>query len=246
MKAPISSKSDALVLRSRVYGESDKILTFLTRDFGKLSAIAKGALRSKRRFVNSLEPMARIHLGFRPGRGDLAWIESAEIRRPCRNAVRDLERYAWSTYVLEVVDCMVEGREAEPALFDLTESVLARIDSSFPEPLDRSWLRAFEAGLLQQCGLDPRLETCAGCGRPAAGTMRFRPQVGTITCSDCSDGTGIEVSVSALDSIRHLRKGFPVADETAGEVRVILQTAISHHARRPLRSPALLREIVSS
>ena len=38
-------------MRSRAYGESDKIVAFLSRDFGKISGIAKGALRSKRRFV---------------------------------------------------------------------------------------------------------------------------------------------------------------------------------------------------
>ncbi|MGH7823105.1 MAG: DNA repair protein RecO, partial [Candidatus Binatia bacterium] len=107
------------MLRTRVYGESDKIVTFLTRDFGKLSAIAKGALRSRRRFVNSLEPFTHVRLGFRiRPQSDLAWVESAEIVRPVRNVTRDLDRYAWSTYVLEVLDCMVEGREAEPAVFE--------------------------------------------------------------------------------------------------------------------------------
>ena len=55
-----SQTTHAIVLRARPYGESDKIVSFLTEDFGKLSGIAKGALRSRRRFVNSLEPFSLV------------------------------------------------------------------------------------------------------------------------------------------------------------------------------------------
>ncbi|HYT53423.1 MAG TPA: DNA repair protein RecO, partial [Verrucomicrobiae bacterium] len=54
----------AIVLRSRPFGESDKIVSFLTENYGKLTGIAKGALRSRKRFVNSLEPFALINLCF--------------------------------------------------------------------------------------------------------------------------------------------------------------------------------------
>ena len=46
--------TQAIVIRSLNYGESDKILTFFTRDFGKLKGIAKGERRSKKRFQNVL------------------------------------------------------------------------------------------------------------------------------------------------------------------------------------------------
>ena len=52
----VEERTPALVLRGRTHGESDKIVTFLTRDWGKVTGIAKGAKRSQRRFVNVLEP----------------------------------------------------------------------------------------------------------------------------------------------------------------------------------------------
>jgi DNA repair protein RecO (recombination protein O) len=239
------------VLRTRVYGESDKIVTFLTRDYGKLSAIAKGALRSRRRFVNALEPFTHVRLGFRiRPHGDLGWVESAEIVRPARNVTRDLDRYAWSTYVLEVIDCMVEGREADSCLFDLAERSLREIDSSFPAPLSQEMLRSFEARLLDITGFTPSLETCSRC---AASTTapgrhpRFNPLLGTVLCERCSDGSGMELSSEALAAAVRLRDESPpapLAGPLATEVRLLLQTAIAHHVRRPLRSPALLREIL--
>ena len=59
-----AQKTKAIVLRSIDYGESDRILTFLTDDFGKLKGIAKGARRSRRRFANALEPFSLSTLHF--------------------------------------------------------------------------------------------------------------------------------------------------------------------------------------
>ena len=63
-------RTPAIVLRSRAHGESDKIVTFLTRDWGKVTGIAKGAKRSRHRFVNVLEAFTQVQLRFRPGRAE--------------------------------------------------------------------------------------------------------------------------------------------------------------------------------
>ncbi|MCP6756869.1 DNA repair protein RecO, partial [Klebsiella pneumoniae] len=67
-------------LRWRAYGESDKIATFLTAEFGKLTGIAKGAKNSRRRFANSLEPLARVRVHFRQKpTATMAFLESCEL-----------------------------------------------------------------------------------------------------------------------------------------------------------------------
>ena len=237
------------MLRARSFGESDKIVSFLTRDFGKISGIAKGALRSKRRFVASLEPFTHVRLTFRTRRHhDLCFIESADIVRGARRLAFDLDRYAYSTYVVELVDSMIEGQEAEAAIFDLVERMLERVDSD-PDPPVAEWLRAFEVALLALTGLEPRIDRCARCQRPSTnegdGNVTFNPRTGTILCHACGDGTGMAVSTGAIRHLAALKNGaatIPAA--SPGEVRVILQTFIAHHARRPLKSPALLREIL--
>jgi DNA repair protein RecO (recombination protein O) len=167
--------------------------------------------------------------------------------RAARRLAFDLDRYAYSTYVVELIDSMVEGREAEPAVFDLTEATLNRIDSS-PETPAAEWLRHFEMRLLALAGLEPRLEHCTRCRRPPSGELgfHFNPRTGTLLCQTCADGSGMAVSSGALRYLSELRDGSVKAPATAGagEVRVLLQTFIAHHVRRPLRSPALLREIL--
>src|SRR6185295_17669 len=125
-----SHSSAAIVLRSWKHGESDKIVSFLSRDFGKISGIAKGALRSRKRFVNALEPFTHVRLGFRTrSSSDLCFVESADIVRAPRKVGLDLDRYAFSTYVVELVDSMIEGREADASTFELVEHTLERIDA---------------------------------------------------------------------------------------------------------------------
>jgi len=199
--------------------------------------------------VASLEPFTHVRLAFRTRRQDeLCFIESADIVRGARRLAFDLDRYAYSTYVVELVDSMVEGQESEAALFDLVERMLERVDSD-PGPPAAEWLRAFEVKLLALTGLEPRIDRCARCQRLSAdGTkanFHFNPRTGTLLCHTCADGTGMSVSSGAIRYLSALKNDGPLtAASGAGEVRVILQTFIAHHARRPLRSPALLRDIL--
>lgn len=245
------AKTDALVLRARAYGDSDKIVTFLTRDLGKLTGIAKGAAKSRRRFVGSLEPATEVTLSYRlRSQSDLCFVEAVDILRAPRNLTRDLDRYAYSIYAIEVLDCMVEGREAEAPVYELARDVFAAIDG-FPGAPGAEILRWFELRLLTLCGLEPRLSRCRRCGRSTEGgdePLRFDPAAGTIACRACPDGLGVPVTAAVLTSVRSLRDASlsaiaPLPSPLAGEVRVFLQNFLQHHLRRPLKSLDSLRAL---
>src|SRR5438128_8385232 len=78
-----SQRSEAIILRTRAYGESDKIVTFLTADAGKLTGMAKGAKNSRRRFANCLDPFTRVrvHFRIRPG-ASMAFMDSCDLLQP--------------------------------------------------------------------------------------------------------------------------------------------------------------------
>lgn len=216
-----------------------------------MAGIAKGAQKSKRRFVASLEPFTHVRLAFRSRpHADLCFIEAADIVRSARKLAFDLDRYAFSTYVVELIDSMVEGQEADTALFDLAESTLERIDASSGAP-DPLWLRYFEAKMLALTGLEPRFDRCHRCRRPSREPgvrFRFDPRGGAIACEFCGDGSGLAVTEAGIVSMLLLQENRPeeLPAATRGEVRVLLQTFLNHHLRRPLRSPALLREILEA
>src|SRR5262245_59880701 len=81
----------ALVLRTRSYGESDRIVTFITEQHGKVTGIAKGAKNSRRRFAGTLEPFVRVRLVFRQRpASDLAFLLRCELIGVLREFTRDL------------------------------------------------------------------------------------------------------------------------------------------------------------
>src|SRR3712207_6856251 len=77
-QVPAPFKTEAVVLRSIRYAEADRILHLYSRERGRIGVIAKGARRGKGRLGGRLEPLARVSLGVREGRGDLATVTAAD------------------------------------------------------------------------------------------------------------------------------------------------------------------------
>jgi DNA repair protein RecO (recombination protein O) len=154
--------SPAIVLFTRTYGESDKIVTFMSRDWGKMQGIAKGAKRSTRRFVNVLEPFTHVRLRFRPGKSsDLVFVVACELLDAPRSLAQDLDKFAAANYLIELADKLVVGREAGEEVYMLLRDGLFNLDlaPSLPSLL----LTGYELHLLIRVGYAPHLSCCQGC-----------------------------------------------------------------------------------
>jgi len=193
----------AFVLRARPYGESDRIITLITETQGKVTGIAKGAKNSRRRFAGTLEPFVHVRTVFRQRpSSDLAFLVRCEFLGVFRRFTSDLERFAAGSYVLELTDRMVFGRESGREVYRLVADVLALLDAGTPtEPV----LRAFELHLLAASGYAPALDRCRACGTPADGAERVYLSVarGGVLCRGC---------VPAGEAVR------PIAGATAVEL----------------------------
>lgn len=247
-----SASTTAFLLRSHSYGESDRIVTFITEGFGKLSGIAKGAKRSQRRFAGTLEPFVRVRVAFRSRpRSDLAFIDRCEFLQALRGFSHDLGRFALGTYLLELTDRMVLGRETGSEVFRLVDTALSLLDSEGPAP---AIVRGFELHLLDVAGYRPHLDACRGCSTPAA---RIRsavvvPSRGGLLCGTChgpADG-GQPLGNGTLDSLLRLQRtpldagaaGTVMNDHDAAHAEAAMEALIGHVIPRPLRS----RTIVSA
>lgn len=115
---PAEEATPAIVLRNRDYGESDRIVTVLTRDAGKLGGIAKGAKQSRRRFERKLELFSHVMLYFRRRpHGDLVFITRAEAAELTQFELEDdLGKIALGSYMLELADALIrEGTDTAEA-----------------------------------------------------------------------------------------------------------------------------------
>jgi DNA repair protein RecO (recombination protein O) len=247
---PEIALTSAFLLRSHPYGESDRIVTFITEQFGKVSGIAKGAKRSQRRFGGTLEPFVKVRLAFRERpRSDLAFIERCEFLQALSQFGTDLDRFAAGSYILELTDRVVMGRETGREVFDLVESALALLESN---GANAAVLRAFELHILEAAGYRPELERCRGCGREARAfaAVVAVPSRGGVFCTGCRPAAeaGHIVSQALLAALVDLQRrplGPDVAavameKESIAGAEAVLEALIDQIVSRPLRSRGVL------
>ncbi len=245
-----SQSSLAIVLRWRPYAESDKIATFLTEDFGKLTGIAKGAKNSRRRFANSLEPLARVRVYFnRRPQATLAFLESCEMLS-LPESFADPTRLAYGSYLIELADQMTVEDQPVRDLYALLEEATVELAC---EPATSSFLRGFELQLLARAGYEPQLERCTRCQRefPEAGPVFLSFVHGTFWCPDCRvhEEALVEVTQGLLPRLAAL-KALPLSKcreqslgEASSEAAQLTGHLLALHLTRPLRSVKLIGQL---
>lgn len=198
----------AIVLRTREYGESDKIVTVLSRTAGKFSGIAKGAKRSQRRFPGTLEVFSHVTLDYkRRPHSELAFLERAVLLQPWPRLLNSLERFTAASHVVELADKMTVESEVGDDLYALVASTLQRLNAAEPGP---ATLRLFELAALNASGYRPELIVCRGCTRPLRsdrGPVRLVGGLGGALCSQCRarEEGGMLLSNDALECLGFLQ-----------------------------------------
>ena len=185
----------AIVLRARDYAEADRIVTVLTRDFGKLSGIARGAKASRRRFERKLEPFTQAVLYFRRRpHGQLVFITRTERCDGAPPEFDELRKFALGSYMLELTDALTTEEAEAVAAYEVLASGLAVLGRRTPTMALR---QAFELKILQATGFGLEFGRCRLCGKvaqPGASAVYFLPSRGGIVCAQCR-GQAVESAV---------------------------------------------------
>lgn len=236
---PQDLETPALVLRTRPFGESDRIVTLLTARYGKITGIAKGAKNSRRRFAGTLEPFVHIRAVFRQRTSsDLVFLLRCELLGAMRSFARDLDRFATGSYVLEVADRLVFGRESGPDIYRLVHEALALLDAGSPaSPV----LRAFELHMLTATGYAPALDRCRSCGGGAGDALFLDAERGGVVCRRCAP-VGRPVKPVGPETTRTLARlaAAPLAAAAdvpiSGEAAAVAEQLVAAVVQGPLRT----------
>ncbi len=184
-------KTDAVVLKSMRFRETSKIVTFYTRRYGKLAAVAKGARETKSKFGASLEPMTAVSLVlYRKEHRDLQLLSQCDILKPHKRIHSEMERMAVALSILELLHQVTHDEEEHPALYDLLDQVLDALESSSGTLVNFRY--AFELRLCALFGFTPVFDRCVVCGtrgRQAEGTssVMFQLDKGGMLCPACAN-----------------------------------------------------------
>jgi DNA repair protein RecO (recombination protein O) len=196
-------KAEGIVLRRANLGEADRIVTLFTREYGRLSAAAKGARKPKSRFAGRLELFTHLRALLAQGR-TLDVVSQVEVIDPFAAVRVDLTRMSAAAFVAEVTDRALPERDPQPAVFDALRQAL-RVVASGDADLGRDW---YAAQVLALSGYGPVTDRCVICGRPVrAGTAFSLALGGNLCAADRGrDPEAISSSAVALAAIGFLRE----------------------------------------
>src|SRR5579862_4463576 len=177
--------SEAVVLRIWPVHEADLIVSFFTRDYGKVRGVAKSALRSRKRFGGALEPMTLARAWFveRP-RQELVRLDQLEIIRSPLSAPVDQPRLAVLSFFTEVLEEALPEHDPQETVFRLLVSVLERTTAAHSETV-QPWmpLTYFSLWMTRLLGLLPDISHCTVCSealRP--GEISFNAHADGLFC----------------------------------------------------------------
>ena len=240
--------SDALVLRTYKLGETSKVVVLLTRERGKLRAVAKGARGPRSRYQSALEPLSEVRVSLHGRQGaELYRLGQCELLRSAfRAGEQGLEAALSLSYFAELLDAFAQEGEAEDPVYRLAVAVI----SAAEDGRDVGALaRYLEAWLLKLHGIYPPVDRCAGCGGalPAGSLVYHAPAHGFVCGCVSASGPLLPEPVRAfLAAMFHRPPAeIPPAPAEASVLEPFHRDLISRHLERDLRSHRVLRDAAS-
>lgn len=211
-------KWEGIVLKARAYGESNKIVTLMTREAGKVACMARGAKKPTSRLAGVTQPF--MHGSYLVQRtSGMGTMQQGEHFNAMRHVQTDIVATAYASYIVELTDRLVEEGTPEPFVFDVLLQALNAIDEGYdPEAvaLFVDWK------LLPYAGVQPILHACAGCGA-VDGEFAFSFSQGGFLCHRCFHLDPYIIRLTPTQ-VKLIRMFYTVPIDQIGKLELKLQT----------------------
>ena len=198
-------KTGAVVIGRRALGESDRLVEFYTREYGKVRGVAKSARRPRSRFGSALEPFTLGEMVFfDTGRSELVRVDHFDIVRSFVGVREDLGRLGRGAWMLECLARLCADRDPQPALFRLLVRGLEALETG-SRP---AWVAAcFAVRMVDLHGHRPRIDRCVTCGRPYPFPhAALDTAAGGLVCGRCGAGPeALALSGAVVGTLKRLR-----------------------------------------
>jgi DNA repair protein RecO (recombination protein O) len=241
-------EADAIVLRQYSLSDSDRIIVFITREFGKIRAAAQGVKKLQSRIAGCLEPFNHIQIEFwnREGK-DLCRIQEAELIHSFIKRDSDFRQICAYSYFAEITNEIIQENQANPVLFRL---LLSSLHAGEQLAINSALIRYFELWSLKLSGLLPNYAYCSNCGKCVKDEMFFAwIEGGQTRCVDCAQGRGLRVGALAsvfLEEILHLPPDKlavqPISKEALIDIERLTHRLLSVNFEKQLKSYRILKE----
>jgi len=238
-------KSEAIILRTKDFGESDLIVSFFSSLCGNLKGVAKGARRSSKRFVNCLNIFSLVDLEFRERRSaDLVWLDSCELIDGFPGIRSDYNLLLKASYMVELTEILFPLNVPSSEMFQLLRFALGSISNR--RDIEETMI-IFQAQAMKIGGFGINVTKCSFCGRPYKGEGRalFHPPSGSIVCMACETESALipGMGPDTVHILEHLHSSnlslsnsLHCNEDMLGELKRVLMAHIEHRLGKRLKS----------
>jgi len=251
--------TSAVLLRRIEYSEYDYILDFLTRDHGKITAIAKNAKKSKKRFAGVLELFSCMETVFtvsKTGRGTMPLLKEAILTHPFAAIRGDVEKVAYASYWSEMINRWVVGGGSQKDLFPLFFHALTMLDNDQASKEVISLL--FQIRFMTLAGMAPELLCCRICNKPlddmSGSRILFDVALGGLICEACTSTVRtagpVNISKGAIKQLLWLKEGnlqkagrIQLTSVAKREGLAAMEMFVPYHLSTEIKSLKVLRQI---
>lgn len=230
-------KTRAIVLRTMRMGETSRLVTFYSMDYGKLKATAKGARKPKSKFGAALDLMTEVQaVCYVKETRDLQTLSECTLLKPAPELSHSLERLSFGSAACELIDRLTIEGEPNQRLYQCLAGVLHGLAEVEPEQIESLFwyyqLRAVEA-----LGYRPELRQCVSCQSELSGPwLWFSAASGGGLCTACSQGNGVRMTDQSLIFLADLQdlktysiNALPPAPPRRGEIRAALRGFLEYY-----------------
>jgi DNA repair protein RecO (recombination protein O) len=180
-------KAEGIVLAAHNWGDADKMVTFLTKERGRVKAAAFGCRRPRSPLAGGMQAFNILDLQLVEGRR-VDTVRQCAIRWHGKKIGSNLSAMAYGAFVAEIVMEFCPEHEPQPEIFALMQDILAAFENHNP----RITALAAAYQLLEHTGLQLHYDHCVHCGKPIDGEAAFSIREGGALCSSCRQDDGTE------------------------------------------------------
>ena len=256
-------KTEAIVIKTLNLREADKIVTFFSRDYGKIQGIARGARKIRAKQGGNFELFTRLNVIFfqkadvmpsdtQGGEHALLKITQADMLEAFPAIHADFNKLIGASYIAECLNRAFEPHDqSHQAVYALTCGALRALAAA---QHIRPLIPAFEIKLIAHLGYAPVLHRCTVCQTPRAAVElpRFSFATGGLLCSRCAAARkeAVEVSNEAIDALSALLRTdmahvetLPLPPELHQEIKHLLTNYMQYHLGIALKTDMFVQKL---
>ncbi|WP_297634672.1 DNA repair protein RecO [uncultured Clostridium sp.] len=196
-------KTGGVIIKAIDYKEHDKLIWIYTEEFGKITAIAKGAKKSKSKLFSVTSPLCYSDYMLFKGK-NLFNLQEGRIINSFKGLMNNLDKLTYASYLCELVDIALEEGDSNKNLYIEFVKTLYLLDT---DAIDYELLvRSFELKILKATGYGINLEQCSICRKKIRTSNYINMNIYSGICNECDKRGSIPISKEAFAALKFLNK----------------------------------------